>query len=114
MTNHQIKPQHLKRQAIIYLRQSSFQQVNLNKESLALQYQLADRARALGWTDIVTIDDDLGVSANGNTERTGFKNCLKPLPVVRWGLCLAVKPLDCREMTLTGVSYLNCVGYVIR
>ena len=55
-----ITPEHLARKAIVYLRQSSPRQVRENQESQRLQYQMADRARALSWTQVETIDIDLG------------------------------------------------------
>jgi len=48
--NPKIKPEHLARKAIVYLRQSSEKQVRQNKESQHLQYAVAERVRALGWT----------------------------------------------------------------
>ena len=47
--NPKIKPEHLARKAIVYLRQSSEKQVRQNKESQLLQYAMAERVRALGW-----------------------------------------------------------------
>lgn len=44
-----IKPEHLARKAIVYLRQSSEKQVRYNLESQRLQYEVADRIRNLGW-----------------------------------------------------------------
>jgi DNA invertase Pin-like site-specific DNA recombinase len=44
-----IRPEHLRRQAIVYVRQSSAHQVRHNRESSSRQYALAERARALGW-----------------------------------------------------------------
>ena len=58
-----IKPEHLTRKAIVYLRQSSDKQVRQNKESQNLQYAVAERMRALGWTQVEIIDSDLGFSA---------------------------------------------------
>src|SRR5215510_302834 len=46
--NPKIKPEHLARKAIVYLRQSSEKQVRQNKESQLLQYAMAERVRALG------------------------------------------------------------------
>ena len=46
--NPKIKPEHLARKAIVYLRQSSEKQVRQNKESQLLQYAVAERVRALG------------------------------------------------------------------
>src|ERR1700756_5068139 len=61
--NPKIKPEHLARKAIVYLRQSSEKQVRQNKESQLLQYAVADRVRALGWTQVEIINSDLGSSA---------------------------------------------------
>ena len=64
-----IKPWHLERRAVDYVRQSTLQQVNDHQESTARQYALADRAVELGWPRerVMVIDDDLGtpISAGG-------------------------------------------------
>jgi len=70
-----ISPEHLARGAYVYVRQSTADQLRNNHESRRRQYALADRARALGWTEIVVIDDDLGVSAGG-VARPGFERLL--------------------------------------
>ena len=61
--SHKIKPEHLARKAIVYLRQSSERQVIYNKESQILQYAMAERVRALGWKQVEVINSDLGSSA---------------------------------------------------
>src|ERR1700728_3313369 len=61
--SHKIKPEHLARRAIVYLRQSSERQVIYNKESQILQYAMAERVRALGWKQVEVINSDLGSSA---------------------------------------------------
>jgi len=61
--NPKIKPEHLARKAIVYLRQSSEKQVRQNKESQLLQYAVAERVRALGWKQVEIINSDLGSSA---------------------------------------------------
>ena len=53
-----ITPDHLARGAFIYIRQSTVDQLANNHESRLPQYGLADRARALRWTDVTGIDDD--------------------------------------------------------
>ena len=58
-----IKPEHLARKAIVYLRPCSEKQVRLNKESQHLQYAVAERVRALGWKQVEIINSDLGSSA---------------------------------------------------
>ena len=67
-----IRPHHLDRKAILYVRQSSAHQVLHNRESSALQYAMRDRLIALGWSEIETVDDDLGRSAAGGVARSGF------------------------------------------
>jgi DNA invertase Pin-like site-specific DNA recombinase len=68
-----IKPHHLARKAILYVRQSSIHQVRHSRESQALQYAMRDRLVALGWSEVDTVDDDLGRSAAGGVTRVGFE-----------------------------------------
>src|SRR5215469_3107699 len=68
-----IRPQHLERKAILYVRQSSPYQVIHNLESQKLQYAMEARLRHLGWHEIDVIDEDLGRSAAGSVTRAGFE-----------------------------------------
>src|SRR5215471_4260609 len=68
-----LTPEHQQRRAIIYVRQSTFIQVAQNRESQLRQYNLAAYARELGFVDVETIDEDLGRSGSGLTERPGFQ-----------------------------------------
>src|ERR1700723_1722700 len=70
-----VKPTHLSRKAVVYIRQSTPHQVVSNQESLRLQYALRQRARDLGWheVDIDVIDADLGLSGASAAQRSGFK-----------------------------------------
>ena len=70
-----ISADHLARGAYVYVRQSTADQLKHNHESRRRQYALADRARTLGWSEVVVIDDDLGVSAGG-VARPGFERLL--------------------------------------
>ena len=73
-----IKPEHLARKAIVYLRQSSDKQVRQNKESQRLQYDVAERMRTLGWREVEIISSDLGCSAGialGTPPRIEFGSC---------------------------------------
>src|ERR1700752_5014654 len=72
MMSEKIRPHHLERKAILYVRQSSAHQVLHNRESSALQYAMRDRLTALGWSRIETVDDDLGRPAAGGITRAGF------------------------------------------
>ncbi|GEC59279.1 hypothetical protein ACVIW2_000113 [Bradyrhizobium huanghuaihaiense] len=65
MISDKVRPHHLERKAILYVRQSSAHQVLHNREIGALQYAMRDRLTALGWSEIEVIDDDLGRSAAG-------------------------------------------------
>jgi len=72
-----IKPEHLARKAIVYLRQSSERQVRQNTESQLLQYAVAERVRALGWKQVEIITSDLGLSAGiASAQREGFERVL--------------------------------------
>jgi|SRR6516162_6686300 len=68
-----IRPQHLARKAILYVRQSSAYQVLHNLESQKLQYAMEERLHHLGWREIEVVDDDLGRSAAGLVTRAGFE-----------------------------------------
>jgi hypothetical protein len=61
-----ILPRHLERLAVVYVRQSTMQQVLDHQESTRLQYGLVERAQALGWPEhrVLIIDDDLGKSGS--------------------------------------------------
>ena len=72
-----IKPEHLARKAIVYLRQSSDKQVRQNTESQLLQYAVAERVRALGWKQVEIINSDLGSSAGiASAQREGFERVI--------------------------------------
>jgi DNA invertase Pin-like site-specific DNA recombinase len=68
-----IRPQHLARKAILYVRQSSPYQVIHNLESPKLQYAMEERLHQLGWREIEIVDDDLGRSAAGLVTRAGLE-----------------------------------------
>ncbi len=70
-----ITAEHLSRQACVYIRQSTPDQVQNNLESQRRQYALVERARQLGWEHVEVIDDDLGRSGSG-TLRPGFERLL--------------------------------------
>ena len=59
-----VKAGHLSRKAIVYVRQSTTQQVLNHRESTARQYALDRRAVQLGWPDeaVITVDEDQGRS----------------------------------------------------
>ena len=71
--NEKITEQHLARKAIVYVRQSSPQQVAHSEESRRLQYAMQRRLTSLGWKRVEVVDEDLGRSAAGTVERRGFQ-----------------------------------------
>jgi DNA invertase Pin-like site-specific DNA recombinase len=85
-----IKPEHLARKAIVYLRQSSERQVRQNLESQRLQYELAERIRGLGWQEIEIINNDLGCSAAmGAVSREGFERVLSSVALGEVGIVVS-------------------------
>jgi len=84
---------HLDRTAIVYVRQSTPQQVLDHQESTARQYALADRAVAFGWgrDRVTTIDDDLGKSGRSIEGRPGFQRLLAEVALDRVGLILGLE-----------------------
>jgi DNA invertase Pin-like site-specific DNA recombinase len=88
-----LRPWHLDRTALVYVRQSTPQQVADHQESTARQYALADRAVALGWprSQVGVIDDDLGKSGQSIEGRPGFQRLLAEVALDRVGLVLGLE-----------------------
>ncbi len=88
-----ILPYHLDRLAVVYVRQSTLQQVADHQESTRLQYGLAQRAESLGWTGerILTIDDDLGKSGRSAEGRKGFQRLVTEVGLNHVGLILGIE-----------------------
>src|SRR2546421_9788516 len=88
-----IRPEHLDRAAVVYVRQSTRQQVLEHSESARLQYALAGRAVALGWarSQVTVIDDDLGVSAAMADSRKGFARLVTEVTMGRAGIVLGIE-----------------------
>src|SRR4051794_25795619 len=84
---------HLDRTAVVYVRQSTPQQVADHQESTARQYALADRAVDLGWPRerVLVIDDDLGRSGQSVEGRPGFQRILAEVALDRVGLILGLE-----------------------
>jgi DNA invertase Pin-like site-specific DNA recombinase len=92
-TPDRIRGSHRDRLAIVYVRQSTLQQVGRNQESTRLQYGLVERARQLGWAPerIVIIDDDLGRSGASAEARPGFQRLVAEVGLGHVGLILGVE-----------------------
>src|SRR5271166_1332678 len=90
-------PAHLRRNAYIYVRQSTLAQTARNTESLLRQYDLAGRARQLGWAEhqIVVVDDDLGRSGASTQGRKGFSDLVADVGLGKAGIVLS---LECSRL----------------
>ena len=88
-----IQGHHRERLAVVYVRQSSPQQVLAHRESAALQYALAHRAVALGWSEerVLVIDEDQGHSAAAVEDRLGFQRLLAEVGLNHVGLILGIE-----------------------
>jgi DNA invertase Pin-like site-specific DNA recombinase len=88
-----IRRGHLERLAVVYVRQSTMQQVDRHQESTRLQYALVDRAIELGWprSQVLLIDEDLGRSGSTAQGRPGFQRLVAEVGLDHVGLVLGIE-----------------------
>jgi DNA invertase Pin-like site-specific DNA recombinase len=86
-----IQSTHTEREACVYIRQSSMNQVRHHLEGQRRQYDLRERAHALGFHRVIVIDDDLGRSGTGSVERPGFGRLLAEVCSGKVGAVLALE-----------------------
>ena len=88
-----IEGHHRDRLALVYVRQSTVQQVHRHQESTRLQYGLVERAVQLGWPAerVEVIDDDLGRSGSSAEGRPGFQRLVAAVSLDRVGLVLGIE-----------------------
>jgi DNA invertase Pin-like site-specific DNA recombinase len=88
-----VTPGHLKRDAYVYVRQSTLRQVMENTESTQRQYALRQRAVALGWPveRVTVIDNDLGLSGASAADREGFQKLVAEVSMGRAGIVLGLE-----------------------
>jgi DNA invertase Pin-like site-specific DNA recombinase len=108
-----IQPTHLRRLAVVYVRQSSPHQPLLNQESLKLQYALRDRARDVGWdpTQTCVIDTDLGCSARSSQGRPGFQELVTLVTLERVGIIFAYDVTRLARNCTDWYQLLDLCGY---
>lgn len=84
---------HLRRRAMVYVRQSTAAQLERNRESTDRQYALVDRAVELGWAreSVTVVDEDLGLSGSGSAERSGFARLTAEVALGHVGLVLGLE-----------------------
>jgi len=88
---------HLRRDAYLYVRQSSMYQVANNTESARRQYDLRGRAVALGWPaeNVIVIDVDQGQSGASAADREGFQRLVADVSLGKAGIVLG---LECSRL----------------
>jgi DNA invertase Pin-like site-specific DNA recombinase len=88
-----VTAEHLRRNAYLYVRQSTLRQVLTNTESTHRQYDLRGRAIALGWAaeQVIVIDSDQGQSGVSATERDGFQRLVAEVSMSRAGIVLGLE-----------------------
>ena len=88
-----IERHHLARKAYVYVRQLTMAQVERNVESRERQYELVDRAVALGWraAEIVVVDEDQGRSGKSVNGRDGFQGLVAEVGLGHAGIVLGIE-----------------------
>ena len=105
-----IKPHHLERKALLYVRQSSAYQVHNNLESQKLQYAMQERLHHLGWREVEVVDEDLGRSASGAVTRAGFERMVAQ---VCWGQVGAVAAREVSRFARNSREWQNSLRSVV-
>jgi len=88
-----VEPRHVRLFAVVSVRQSTPQQLQNNQESTRRQYELAERARRMGWPDaaVRVIDDDLGMSGASSQGRAGFQRLVAAIGMGEVGIVLVTE-----------------------
>src|SRR6476661_6795123 len=113
ITCERVRPIHLERQAVIYVRQSSPHQVHSHHESRALQYALRQRALELGWPapHVRIVDCDLGHSARTTQGRVGFQQLVADVALGKVGIILAYDATRLARNCTDWYSLLDTCGH---
>jgi len=93
VVHHKIHGSHYDRLAVVYVRQSTPQQLIRHQESTRVQYGLVERAFALGWAkpQVLVIDEDLGKSADSMAGRSGFQRLVAEVSLAHVGIILGLE-----------------------
>jgi len=108
-----VTAEHLARKAVIYVRQSTPNQVLTNRESLSLQYALNKRATELGWRadDVEVIDSDLGFTGSEASHREGFKELTARVTLGQVGIVLSSEVTRLSRNCSDWYPLLDICGY---
>src|SRR5919109_1435107 len=93
LASEKIQGHHRDRLAVVYVRQSTMQQITRHQESTRLQYGLVERALKLGWSrsQVLVIDEDLGKSGATAEGRSGFQHLVAEVSLEHVGIVLGVE-----------------------
>ena len=110
-SHEKVNASHLKRNAYLYIRQSTLRQVLENTESTIRQYDLRQRAVALGWPieRVIVIDSDLGQSAATAADREGFQRLVTEVSLEKAGIVPAWRFRDWHATPRTGTGFWKSV-----
>jgi DNA invertase Pin-like site-specific DNA recombinase len=113
LTHPLITPDHLRRKALIYIRQSSLEQVEKNTGSQAFQRNQIESAQAYGWRpDLMeVIDDDLGKSGSSAERRTGWQRMLEQIADNAVGAVFAVNVSRLARQMLAFAELITLASY---
>jgi DNA invertase Pin-like site-specific DNA recombinase len=97
----------LRRDAYVYVRQSTPIQVREHTESLERQYELAERTVGFGWQahQVFVIDDDLGRSGAETSARAGFRRLVADVALRQVGLVLGIEASRLARRNVTGITF---------
>ena len=112
-TSELVHPNHLQRQAVVYVRQSTPHQALTNQESLQMQYGLGQRAVELGWIpdDVRVVDSDVGRTASSAKGRHGFQQLVADVTLGKVGIILAYDATRLARNCSDWYQLLDLCGY---
>ena len=107
------QPHHLRRKAVMYIRQSTGHQVLTNRESQQLQHAMREQAHHLGWTDerIEVVETDLGRTAQSTDRRDGYKSLLAEVALGQVGIVLSYESTRLSRHCTAGYPLLDLCAY---
>jgi DNA invertase Pin-like site-specific DNA recombinase len=108
-----LSARHLKRKAVVYVRQSSVSQVRNNQESGRLQYALVERVMALGFRreQVEIIDEDQGQSGTSREGRSGFERLLELVNGLKVGLIMSLEVSRLARSSIDWQLLVRCCQY---
>jgi len=112
-TTPMVQPHHLRRKAVIYIRQSTGHQVLTNIESQQLQHAMREHAHHLGWPDerIEVVETDMGRTAQSTERRDGYKALLAEVALGQVGMVLSYESTRLSRHCTDWYPWLDLCAY---